>query len=92
MHVSQLHYWPLPLPLFSVLAGVFLVLVILLQVNALRYAHMRLGLSSRVALLLLLGSLVGSYINIPVAELAQQSVVASDAGQSIIANSSATGA
>ncbi|MGH6853393.1 MAG: DUF1614 domain-containing protein, partial [Methylocella sp.] len=45
-------------------------------VGALRYAYMRLGVSSRAAMLLLLGSLIGSYFNIPVAEVPGQQVLA----------------
>lgn len=75
MQLSQLHYLPLPLPFFSILAGVFLVLVIIVQMNAFQFAYMRLGMSPRSALLLLLASLLGSYINIPVAELGQQRII-----------------
>ena len=31
MHMSQLHYLPLPLPFYSILAGLFVVLVVLIQ-------------------------------------------------------------
>lgn len=55
--------------------GLFLVLVVLVQVHAIRFAYMRLGISSGTALLLLLGSLLGSYINIPVAHLSEQQMV-----------------
>jgi uncharacterized membrane protein len=80
MNLSQLHYFPLTLPFFSFLVGAFLFLVILIQLDALRYAYMRLGLTYRAALLLLLGSLLGSYVNIPIAELAQKQV---ESGQEI---------
>ena len=75
MHMSQLHYLPLPLPFYSILVGLFVVLVVLIQLGALRYAYMRIGLSPRAALLLLLASLAGSYLNIPVAELPAQEIV-----------------
>jgi uncharacterized membrane protein len=42
----------------------------------LRYAYMRLGISSGAALLLLLASLIGNYFNIPVAYLPEQQVLA----------------
>lgn len=74
MQLSHLHYLPLTLPFFSILVGVFLFLMVLLQMGALRYAYMRLGIGSGAALLLLLGSLVGSYFNIPVAELPERQV------------------
>src|SRR5579884_3559562 len=80
MHFSHLHYLPLSLPFFSILIGVFLLLLIFIQLRILRYAYMRLGLSSGGALLLLLGSLIGSYFNIPVAQLAGQQA---EAGQEI---------
>ena len=75
MYSSQLNYVPLAWPFFSILVGLFLVLVVLVQVHAIRFAYMRLGISSGTALLLLLGSLLGSYINIPVAHLSEQQMV-----------------
>jgi uncharacterized membrane protein len=72
MHANQRHYLPLPLPFFSILVGVFVFLVVLLQVRALRYAYMSIGFSAGGAMLVLLGSLVGSYFNIPVAQLPER--------------------
>jgi uncharacterized membrane protein len=74
MH-SQLHYLPLSPPFFSALVGIFVVLLILVQLGLLRYAYTRLGLSSGAALLLLLFSLIGSYFNIPVAEFPDQQIM-----------------
>jgi uncharacterized membrane protein len=74
MH-SQLHYLPLSPPFFSILVGIFLVLLVLVQLGVLRYAYTRLGLSSRAALLLLFGSLIGSYLNSPIAELPEQKIL-----------------
>jgi uncharacterized membrane protein len=74
MH-RQLHYLPLSPPFFSILVGIFVVVLILVQLGILRYAYTRVGLSSRAALLMLLGSLVGSYFNIPVAEFPNQKIV-----------------
>src|SRR2546430_13040104 len=70
-----MHYLPLSLPFFSILVGLFLLLVALIQVGILRYAYMRVGVSSGTALLLLLGSLLGSYINIPLGELPAQNIL-----------------
>ena len=75
MHANQLHYLPLSLPFFSILAGIFVFLVVLLQIGILRYAYMRIGISARAAMLILLCSLVGSYFNIPVAEFPEQQVM-----------------
>jgi uncharacterized membrane protein len=68
------HYLPLPLPFFALLVGAFLVLVALIQIGILRYAYLRIGVSSRAAMALLLGSLIGSYLNIPIAELPTRDV------------------
>ena len=75
MYSSQLNYFPLALPFFFLLAGFFLVLVILVQVHVLHFAYMRLGISSRAAFLLLVASLLGSYVNIPVAQLPEQEIL-----------------
>jgi uncharacterized membrane protein len=75
MQASHLHYLPLPLPFFSILVGIFAVLVALLAVGVLRYAYLRLGIGPVAATFLLLGSLIGSYFNIPVAELPERQVV-----------------
>ena len=76
MQPSHLQYLPVNLPSFAALVGMFLVLLVLIQLEALRYAYARLGISSPAVLLLLLGSLVGSYFNIPVARLPDEQIVA----------------
>lgn len=72
--MGQMQYFPLAAPFFAILVGVFVLLVILIEINVLRYAYTRLGVSSGTALLLLLASLLGSYINIPVWEFPESSV------------------
>jgi uncharacterized membrane protein len=69
-----MHYLPLPPGLFSVLVILVVGLVILIQLRILRYAYMRLGVGPGVALLLLFGSLLGSYFNIPVTVLPGASI------------------
>ncbi len=73
--MGQMQYLPLAGPFFAILVGVFLVVVVLIQINVLRYAYTRLGVSSGTALLLLLASLIGSYINIPVYEFQEREVL-----------------
>jgi uncharacterized membrane protein len=68
MH-SQVHYLPMTPGLFSILVVLFAGLVILVQLRILRYAYMRLGIGPGAALLLLFGSLIGSYFNIPITVL-----------------------
>jgi uncharacterized membrane protein len=63
---SQMHYLPLTPVLFSILVFLVIGLIILVQLRILRYAYMKLGLSPGGALVLLFGSLIGSYFNIPI--------------------------
>jgi uncharacterized membrane protein len=66
MDDPQIHYLPLTPGFFSILVFLALALVILIQLRILRYAYMRLGVGPGVALLLLFGSLIGSYFNLPI--------------------------
>jgi uncharacterized membrane protein len=66
--VNGYYYLPLTPAYFAILVAIFVIVVILL-VSTLRYAYLSLGVSSSTAMLLLFGSLIGSYFNIPVAEL-----------------------
>ena len=75
---SQFQYLPLTPPFFSILVGLFLVLLVLVQLGILRYAYMRLGVSPGAALLLLFGSLFGSYFNIPIVELPEERVLSGE--------------
>ncbi|HEY1785783.1 MAG TPA: DUF1614 domain-containing protein [Pirellulales bacterium] len=69
MHISTYHYWPL-VPLFFVLLVVIGGLVVAaLQIGVISYAYEKMGVSEGWVSALLLGSLLGSYINIPIAEL-----------------------
>ncbi len=65
----ELVYWPLAAPFL--LAGFIAVLVLtaFVQVGIVSYALGRLGIGPRTAMLLLLASLAGSVINVPVARL-----------------------
>src|SRR4029077_380551 len=65
----QYHYLPLTPGFFSILVFLAIVLVILIQLRILRYAYMRLGVGPGAALLLLFGSLIGSYFHIPITVL-----------------------
>lgn len=73
--MNEIHYLPISPAFFALLVAFFLLLFGLIQLGVLRYAYMRLGVSSRAAMLLLLGSLLGSYLNIPVAEWPGERVV-----------------
>jgi uncharacterized membrane protein len=70
----ELQYVRLALPFFLFFFGLFILLVVLIQLGILHYAYARLGLSSGAALLVLLASLIGSYFNIPLTELPEREV------------------
>src|SRR3954471_13598787 len=71
---SQVHYLPLTPGLFSILVFLVIGLIILIQLGILRYAYMRLGVGPGAALLLLFGSLIGSYFNVPITILPGETV------------------
>lgn len=75
---GELFYLPLALPFFALLFVIFVFLVVLLQIGVLKYAYTRLGVSAGAAYLLLIGSLVGSYFNIPVGELPGRRILAGE--------------
>ena len=64
--MSQMHYLPLAPGFFAILVGLFFIVLILRSV---RYAYESLGVSSNTAIFLLLATLIGSFFNIPIAEL-----------------------
>ncbi len=73
-----MNYIPVDPTLFSFLAGLLLVLVLLLQLHALRFAYMRLGVGPTAAVVLLLASLLGSYVNVPLWQLPDQHIISGE--------------
>ncbi|HEX3999212.1 MAG TPA: DUF1614 domain-containing protein [Pirellulales bacterium] len=68
------HYFPLAWPF---LLGLFLLLgflIAMVEIGILRYAYEKIGITRRSAFLLLLLSLFGSYVNIPVARFPPEHV------------------
>lgn len=72
MPFGDTQYLPVAPPFFFLLAGVVAVLAALVQLKLLQYVYMQLGVSSGSAVLLLIGSLLGSYVNIPIATLGSE--------------------
>jgi uncharacterized membrane protein len=70
-----MHYFPMEWPFLLALVLLFSLLVLLLELRILRYAYERMGISPRWAMWILFFTLVGSSINIPVAELAPEKVI-----------------
>jgi uncharacterized membrane protein len=69
-----MHYFPLALPFLLILAFSFIALLLLIEVGILEYAYEKIGIGRRHMFALLIFSLLGSYINIPVAELPAKEV------------------
>ena len=75
MRSYPLHYFPYP-PLYLLAFLLLLALAFLvLRVGVIGFAYERLGLSRRLAFVTLLAALLGSWVNIPVAQLPAQRVV-----------------
>jgi uncharacterized membrane protein len=69
MRPSSFHYFPLAAP-FLLAFFLFLVLVVVfIEVGILEYAYEKIGINRRYVFTLLLFSLLGSYVNIPIGEL-----------------------
>jgi len=76
MQPSGLHFFPLALPF---VLGLFLLiglLIALIEVGVLEYAYAKIGIDRRYVFMVLLLSLFGSYVNIPVARLPGEQVIA----------------
>lgn len=74
MDSSHLQYFPLSPIAYFIFAGLLIGLFVLIQFGILRYVYARVGLDSRAAIMVLAGSLLGSYVNIPVAQLPETRV------------------
>ena len=69
MHGSELQYFPVSLPFLLIFWGLLIVLVGLTALRLLRYASLSMGIAEGTLIAVLGLSLLGSYINIPVAYL-----------------------
>ncbi len=69
MNASQLQYFPVSLPFLLIFWGLLIALVGLAVLRLLRFASASMGLTERALITVLALSLLGSYINIPVAYL-----------------------
>ncbi|HEX3339161.1 MAG TPA: DUF1614 domain-containing protein [Pseudolabrys sp.] len=72
MQMSQMHYLPIAPAFFAILVGIFFIVLILRSV---RYAYESLGVSHQSAMWLLFASLLGSFFNVPIAELPPEQVM-----------------
>jgi uncharacterized membrane protein len=75
MQMSAMQYLPLAPGFFAILVGFFFIVLIVLILRSVRYAYESVGISSNGAIFLLLATLIGSFFNIPIAELPSERVV-----------------
>lgn len=68
-------YFPLDYPIYLLLFVLLGFLVVLLELHVLSYVYERVGIAPRYVLLLLLVSLLGSYVNLPIMRLSSEPVV-----------------
>ncbi len=73
--MSSKPFFPLGLPLILVFFLLILLLIAAVEIGASEYAYEKIGINRRYVFALLLLSLLGSYINIPVTELPAQHVL-----------------
>ncbi len=75
MRPSGLHFFPLTLPFILALFLLIGLLITMIEIGVIGYAYEKIGVNRRYVFTLLLLSLLGSYVNIPVAELPAERVV-----------------
>jgi uncharacterized membrane protein len=75
MPPTGLHFFPLASPFILGLLFLFGLLVALIEIGIIGYAYERVGVHRRYVFVILLLSLLGSYVNIPAAEFPAERVV-----------------
>lgn len=75
MRPSSFHFFPLALPFFLILFFLVILVIGLIEIGILEYAYEKIGIHRRYVFTVLVLSLLGSYINIPVAELPAEHVL-----------------
>ena len=75
MRLSSVHYFPLAWPFLLALLLIAVFVIAIIELRILRYAYERMGINPRYVMVILLLSLFGSSINIPVAHLPGEEVL-----------------
>ena len=70
-----MHYIPLAFPFIFAFFFLFALLVVLVEIGVLGYAYQKIGIGRRYVFALLLFSLLGSYVNIPLAKLPAEHIL-----------------
>ena len=81
MRPSSFHFYPLTWPFFLGLIVLFGIVILLLELRVLEYAYEKIGIRRQYVFVILLLTLAGSAINIPVAELPAERV---SSGQEVV--------
>jgi uncharacterized membrane protein len=74
MHSSPMHYFPLAWPFLVVLVFFLLLAFVLIELRILRTVYEQIGIQRRYVYAVLVLTLLGSYVNIPVAQLPPEEV------------------
>lgn len=69
MRPSSPHFFPLAAPIIFLFLFALVLLIGSIEIGVIGYAYEKIGIDRRHAFALLLASLIGSYLNVPVAEL-----------------------
>src|SRR2546426_2763587 len=76
--------WPATVPLVLLLLVLLGLLIFLVEVRILTYAYRKVGVHPRYAFAVMLLSLLGSYVNIPLYQVSTRTVVALNVGGALI--------
>src|SRR5574337_985770 len=77
MRPFSLHYFPLALPFAILFLLLVALLITMIEIGIVGYAYEKMGINRRYVFTLLLLSLLGSSVNIPIAELPAERVLSS---------------
>ena len=75
MLTAGIHYFPLSAPFLLLFVVALGAVVILVLARVLRYAYVSMGIAPQYVFVVLLASLLGSYINIPILQFPEERVV-----------------
>jgi uncharacterized membrane protein len=75
MRLSSLHFFPLALPFMLALVFIIALVLVALEIGIIQYAYEKIGVSPRHVVALLMLSLLGSSVNIPLAHLPGERIV-----------------
>ena len=73
--MGSIHFFPLATPLILFFFLLIALLIAVIEIGAIEYAYEKIGVNRRYAFVLLFMSLLGSYVNIPVAEFPAEQVL-----------------